>query len=72
LEFEIRRELYYWFLDKLDLFKPLVYEFSRLNISNNILSKRNIKKLISLKLVDGWDDPRLLTLNALKRRGVRP
>lgn len=46
LEFEIRRELYYWILDKLKMWKPTVYEFSRLNISRNILSKRKIQQLV--------------------------
>lgn len=72
LEFEIRRELYYWILNNLDMFKPLVYEFSRLNVSQNMLSKRRILKMIQLNIVSGWDDPRLLTLSGLKRRGYTP
>ena len=51
LEFEVRRDLYYWFLDKLNLYKPLVWEFSRLNISHNILSKRKLQKLIDYGIV---------------------
>jgi glutaminyl-tRNA synthetase len=43
LEFEIRREPYYWFLKELDLYKPFVWEYSRLNISNTVLSKRKIE-----------------------------
>lgn len=62
LEFEIRRECYYWFLKALDLYKPYVWEFSRLNMSNTVLSKRKIEKLINEKLVSGWDDPRLHTI----------
>lgn len=46
LEFEIRRDLYYWILDVLNLYKPLVWEFSRLNISNNVLSKRKLLKMV--------------------------
>jgi glutaminyl-tRNA synthetase len=69
LEFEIRRELYYWILTNLNLYKPFVYEFSRLNVSNNMLSKRKIAKLIEMGIVSGWDDPRLLTLAGLRRRG---
>jgi len=42
LEFEIRRELYYWYLEQLDLYRPFVWEYSRLNISNNIMSKRKL------------------------------
>lgn len=72
LEFEIRRELYYWILSNLNLYKPFVYEFSRLNVSNNMLSKRKIAKLIEMGYVSGWDDPRLLTLAGLKRRGYTP
>ncbi len=51
------------------MYKPIVYEFSRLNVSHNILSKRKIQKLIDSKIVEGWDDPRLLTLSGLKNRG---
>jgi len=46
LEFEIRRELYYWFLDQLEMYKPFVWEYSRLNISNSILSKRKLQTLV--------------------------
>ncbi len=69
LEFEIRRDLYYWSLNQLNLWKPYVYEYSRLNLTNNILSKRKIIKLVEGGYVDGWDDPRLLTLDGMKRRG---
>jgi len=72
LEFEIRRDLYYWILDSLDMYKPVVWEYSRLNISNSVLSKRKLLRLIQSKAVSGWEDPRLLTINALRKRGVRP
>lgn len=72
LEFEIRRELYYWILNELEMYKPTVFEFSRLNVSHNLLSKRKIQKLIEANLVEGWDDPRLLTLSGLKKRGYTP
>ncbi|CAD8176011.1 unnamed protein product [Paramecium pentaurelia] len=72
LEFEIRRELYYWILTNLNLYKPFVYEFSRLNVSNNMLSKRKIGKMIEMGIVNGWDDPRLLTLAGLRKRGYTP
>ena len=62
LEFEIRRDLYYWFLNELDLYKPHVWEYSRLNLSYNVLSKRKLIKLVEGKYVDGWDDPRLLSV----------
>jgi len=69
LEFEIRRESYFWLLDELELYKPKVWEYSRLNIEHNQLSKRRLLRLVKEKSVSGWDDPRLLTLNGLRRRG---
>ena len=72
LEFEIRRESYFQLLNDLDLYKPNVWEFSRLNISNTVLSKRKIEKLVVEGAVHGWADPRLLTLEGLRRRGYTP
>jgi len=72
LEFEIRRDLYYWLLNELDIYRPYVWEFSRLNVSYNMLSKRYLKMMIEEGAVKDWDDPRLLTLMGLKRRGVSP
>ncbi|XP_024516217.1 glutamine--tRNA ligase [Selaginella moellendorffii] len=72
LEFETRRVSYYWLLDKLDMYLPYVWEYGRLNVSNNLLSKRKLKYLVDKQMVDGWDDPRLLTLAGLRRRGVPP
>ena len=69
LEFEVRRDTYYWLLDILDLYKPMVWEFSRLNLSFNVLSKRRLLALVRDHHVRGWDDPRLLTINGLRRRG---
>lgn len=69
LEFEVRRESYFWLLDVLDMYKPKVWEFSRLNITNNVMSKRKLKQLVMDKYVRGWDDPRLFTINGLRRRG---
>jgi glutaminyl-tRNA synthetase len=69
LEFEIRRDSYYWLLEALDIYRPFVWEYSRLNLTRNVLSKRRLQKLVETKLVRGWDDPRLLTLNGLRRRG---
>jgi len=69
LEFENRRESYYWLLEELGIFKPNVWEYGRLNIKNNVLSKRKLKQLVMEKYVSGWDDPRLLTINGLRRRG---
>lgn len=72
LEFEIRRELYYTILHLLNLYKPIVWEYSRLNISGNVLSKRKITKLVQDGAVDGWDDPRLMTIAGLRNRGYTP
>ena len=72
LEFESRRASYYWLLDVLGLYKPLVWEYSRLNITHTVLSKRKLNKLVMDKYVSGWDDPRLMTLAGLRRRGVTP
>ena len=60
---------YYWLLDALDMYKPVTFEFSRCNVTHNVMSKRKLTKLVELGLVDGWDDPRLLTLEGLRRRG---
>jgi len=72
LEFENRRESYFWLLDELDLYKPNVWEFSRFVIENNFISKRYIKELVAEGAVSGWDDPRLVTLKGLRRRGIPP
>ena len=72
LEFEIRRDLYYWILEQLDIYRAYVWEFSRLNISYNVMSKRILQSLVFEKVVSGWDDPRIMTLMGLKRRGVTP
>lgn len=69
LEFVTRQESYYWVIDKLGLHRPTVYEFSRLNFENSLLSKRKIKALIEDGKLDGWDDPRLLTIKGLRERG---
>ncbi|XP_071686372.1 glutamine--tRNA ligase-like [Rutidosis leptorrhynchoides] len=70
LEFETRRASYYWLLDALNLYQPYVWEYSRLNITNTVMSKRKLNRLVTENYVDGWDDPRLMTLAGLRRRGV--
>lgn len=103
LEFETRRASYYWLLHALGIYQPYVWEYSRLNISNTVMSKRKVRKqflilyqyvgfyvvlsivvqsiilnysslklnrLVTEKWVDGWDDPRLMTLAGLRRRGM--
>lgn len=69
LEFVTRQESYFWLIDQLNLHKPVVYEFSRLNFENTLLSKRKIKALIQQGKLLGYDDPRLLTIKGLKKRG---
>ena len=71
-EYELRDELYYAILDSVKMRKPVVYDFSRLNIKGTALSKRFLKPLIEQNKVLGWDDPRLPTLDGLKRRGILP
>lgn len=68
----MRRDIYYWVLEQLDLYRPYVWEFSRLNITHTMLSKRKILKLVEENKVRGWDDPRLATINGLRRRGYAP
>lgn len=65
-----RRASYYWLLEVLGLYKPVVWEYSRLNITNTVMSKRKLNQLVMHGHVHGWDDPRLLTLAGLRRRGV--
>jgi glutaminyl-tRNA synthetase len=73
LEFENNRELYDWIIDTLDMpAKPKQYEFARLNINYAVMSKRKIQELVETKKVTGWNDPRLLTLLGLRRRGYTP
>lgn len=69
LEFETRREPYYWILWALDLYRPKVYEMSRLNLQYTVLSKRRLIKLVDQNYVRGWDDPRMPTVSGLRRRG---
>ncbi len=69
LEFEVRRESYYWLLNKLNLYKPTVWEYSRLNLEYTVMSKRCLSQLVNENHVKGWDDPRMPTINGLRRRG---
>jgi len=69
LEFETRREPYYWILWALDMFRPKVYEMSRLNLEYTVLSKRRLLKLVDANYVRGWSDPRMPTISGLRRRG---
>ena len=69
IEYENHRPLYEWFLKELGVFEPRQIEFSRLVLSYTILSKRYLRQLVDEGLVSGWDDPRMPTLRALRRRG---
>jgi glutaminyl-tRNA synthetase len=71
-EYIIHRPLYEWFLEKLGVFPSRQIEFTRLNITYAMMSKRNLRKLVETGVVSGWDDPRLTTLRGLRRRGVPP
>jgi glutaminyl-tRNA synthetase len=72
LEFEVHRSLYDWILQALELSPPVPhqYEFARLNLTYTVMSKRKLIQLVNEKLVNGWDDPRMLTISGLRRRGV--
>lgn len=71
LEFEIHRPLYDWVLESLDYpHRPHQYEFSRLNLSYTVMSKRKLMQLVRENHVNGWDDPRMPTICGLRRRGV--
>ena len=73
LEFEDHRPLYDWLLDNLPVpTRPRQYESARLNLNYTVLSKRFLTELVRQRRVSGWDDPRMPTLAALRRRGVPP
>lgn len=71
-EYIIHRPLYEWFLQKLEEFPSRQIEFSRLNLTYAMMSKRKLRRLVETGVVRGWDDPRLTTLRGLRRRGVTP
>jgi len=72
LEFEDHRPLYDWYLEELELFHPQQIEFARLNLNFTILSKRKLKQLVDMNVVEGWDDPRMPTISGLRKRGYTP
>ena len=73
LEFEDHRPFYDWALKSLDWPEPpQQIEFAKLNLSNTIMSKRNIRALVESGQVEGWDDPRLCTIAGMRRRGYTP
>ncbi|KAL0839596.1 hypothetical protein ABMA28_016282 [Loxostege sticticalis] len=69
-EFQSRRSSYYWLCNALGIYCPVQWEYGRLNVNYTVVSKRKIAKLITEGIVNDWDDPRLYTLTALRRRGV--
>jgi glutaminyl-tRNA synthetase len=71
-EYIIHRPLYDWFLEQLGEFRTRQIEFSRLNLTHAMMSKRKVRRLVETGVVRGWDDPRLTTLRGLRRRGVNP
>ena len=68
-EFQTRRSSYYWLCNAVNAYCPVQWEYGRLNMSYTVVSKRKIAKLISSGICADWDDPRLFTLTALRRRG---
>lgn len=74
LEFQDNRRLYDWVLENISIERPLPhqYEFSRLNLESTLTSKRKLLQLVTDKIVDGWNDPRMPTISGLRRRGYTP
>jgi len=72
VEFEDHRPLYNWFIDKLGIYPSKQIEFARLNVSGTVMSKRQLSALVFSNKVNGWDDPRMPTISAMKRRGYTP
>lgn len=72
LEFEDHRALYDWCLEQLGVYQPQQIEFSRLNLSYTVTSKRKLKELIEIGHVNSWADPRMPTLSGMRRRGYTP
>lgn len=72
LEFVPHRELYNWFIEKLEIYPSRQYEFARLNMTYTMMSKRKLLQLVTEKHVSGWDDPRMPTLSGVRRRGYTP
>lgn len=70
MEYHDRDDQFYWFIDALELRKPYIWEYSRLNMTNTVLSKRKLTWFVEEGLVDGWDDPRFPTVRGVLRRGM--
>ena len=72
LEFVPHRDLYNWFIEKLEIFPSHQYEFARLNMTYTVMSKRRLLQLVNERYVSGWDDPRMPTLSGFRRKGYTP
>ncbi len=72
LEFEVHRPLYEWCINELEIFPSRQIEFARLNLTYTVMSKRKLLQLVKEGYVSGWDDPRMLTICGLRRRGYTP
>ncbi len=72
LEFDVHRPLYDWFINELGIYPSHQYEFARLNLTYTVMSKRKLLQLVKDGVVRGWDDPRMPTVSALRRRGYTP
>lgn len=72
LEFVPHRELYDWFIKELEIFPSHQYEMARLNLTYMVMSKRKLLQLVNEKIVAGWDDPRMPTISAIRRKGYTP
>ncbi|KAI7868184.1 tRNA synthetases class I, catalytic domain-containing protein [Spinellus fusiger] len=71
-EFRQSRESYYWLVDAVEVYKPVQWEYGRLNVTGTVMSKRKLLQMVNQNHVSGWDDPRLYTLVGMRRRGVPP
>ncbi|ENN77483.1 hypothetical protein YQE_06011, partial [Dendroctonus ponderosae] len=69
MEYHDRDAQFYWFIEALGLRKPYIWEYSRLSMTNTVLSKRKLTWFVEQGLVDGWDDPRMPTVRGVLRRG---
>ena len=72
LEFIPHRELYNWFIEKLEIYPSHQYEFARRNLSYTVMSKRKLLQLVNEHHVNGWDDPRMPTISGMRRKGYTP
>jgi len=72
IEYKNHRPLYDWFLDQLGIFHPQQIEFARFNMTYTVMSKRRLVRLVKEDYVQGWDDPRMITMAGMRRAGITP